>query len=67
MRTPEPIVDDRRVDIHRFYHIIGSVDILIANDLHRYLLRCLVFFRIDACNILIDIFCKNGLNHNEMG
>ena len=67
MRTPEPIVDDRSVDINRFYHIVGTIDIVIANNLYRDLLRCLVFFNIDACHILVDVFCENGLNHDEMG
>jgi hypothetical protein len=62
--TPEPIVYHRTIDIYRLDHVVGAVDILVADDLHRHVVR-LVFLDIDSSYILIDIFGKDGLQDDH--
>ena len=58
--TPKPIVDDRPVDIHRLNHVIITIDILIADNLYRHIVR-LVFLDVYRRYILIDIFRQHSL------
>jgi hypothetical protein len=44
--TPEPIVDNRTIDVHRFDDIVGAIYIFITYDLHRDLVL-LIFLHID--------------------
>lgn len=60
IRTPKPVVDNRPVDIDRFNHIVFSVDIFVANDLHGDIIG-FVLFDIDGCYILIDVLGKHCL------
>ena len=63
--APEPVVDYRSVDIYRFDDIVFAIDIFITYNLDGNIVR-LVFFDIDRCNILIDIFSKNCLQDNQV-
>lgn len=65
--SPEPIVDDRSINIDRFDYIVCSIEVFIANNLYSYLLRRLIFFDIYTCYILIDVFCKYCLQYNKVG
>lgn len=62
--TPEPVVDDGSVNIHRFDDIVGAVYIFVTDYLYRHLFF-LVFFYIDRGYILIDVFRQNGLQYDE--
>ena len=62
--TPKPIIDDRTIHIHRLDNIVGSVDILIADNLNGHIVR-LVFLHIDGGNILVDILGKDSLQDNQ--
>lgn len=62
--SPEPVVDDRLVDIDGLDDIVRPVDILIADYLHGYFLR-LVFLHIDGSHILIDVFGEDGLQDDK--
>ena len=62
-RPPKPVIDDRTVDIDRLNHIVGTIDILVTNHLDRDGLVCLTL-NIDACYVLIDIFCQHGLQYD---
>ena len=64
-RSPEPIVDNRTIDIYRLNHIVSAIDILVTNHLNRHILF-LVFFDIDGSHILVDVFCQHGLQHDQV-
>ena len=64
IRTPEPIVYQRTVNIYRFDDVGRTIYILIAYYLNAYLIR-LVFLYIDGGYVLIDIFRQNGLQNDQ--
>ena len=63
-RSPEPIIDNRTVDVYWFDDIIGTIDILITNDLNGNSLALLLLLEEDRSYILIDILGKYSLNNN---
>ena len=63
-RSPEPVVNDRAIDIYRLNHIVGAINILVTYNLHGNSL-ILVLLHIDGCYILINVLCKHRLQHNE--
>lgn len=62
--TPKPIVDYRTIDINRLDDIVGTIYILIADDLNRHLLRR-VFLYVDRSDILVDILCEDCLQYDH--
>ena len=60
IRTPEPVVDERPIDIHRFDDVVDAVHVLIAYHLYRHIVR-FVFLHIDGGNVLINILCEDSL------
>ena len=66
MRSPEPIIDNRRIDIYRLNHIVGTIDVLIANNLHRHLFGCFISLHIYASNVLIDVLSQYGLDNDQV-
>ena len=62
--APEPIVDNRSVDIYRFDDIVGAVYVLVTYYLNAYLVL-LVFLYVYRGNILIDIFGENCLQYDQ--
>lgn len=63
-RAPEPIVDHRTVDIYGFDHVVGTIDIFVTYDLHRYVVS-LVFLYVDSGYILVDILSQNSLQDHH--
>ena len=63
-RTPEPIVDNRSIDIHRLDDIVGTIDVLIAYYLNGHLVL-LVFLHIYGSDILEYILCEDSLQHDQ--
>lgn len=64
--TPEPIVDIRAIDIYGLDDVVGAIDVLIADNLHRNALCLRVFLYIDRCHVLIDVLCQHRLNDHEV-
>ena len=64
-RSPEPIVDQWTIDIHRLDDIVLTVDILITNDLYGDLV-VLVLLHKDRSHVLVDILRQNGLYHHQV-
>lgn len=64
--SPEPIIDNRRIDIHGFDDIVGTIDIFVAHYLNGNGLRSFIFLHIDRGNILIDILRQNGLQEHQV-
>lgn len=65
-RSPEPVVDNRSVDINRLNDIVDTIDIFVAYHLSGYLLSSRVFLNVDRCNILEDILRKHSLDKDEV-
>lgn len=63
-RTPEPIVDNRPENVDRLYHVVRSIDILIADYLNGNLVL-LVFLYIYRGYVLEDILRENSLQHDK--
>lgn len=55
IRTPEPVVDNRSIDVHRLDDIVGAIDVLVAYYLHFHLLL-LVLLDIYRGYVLENIF-----------
>ena len=64
IRTPEPVVDNRSIDIYRLDDVIGSIDIFVAYYLNRHIVR-FVFLYIYGGYILVDVLCQNGLQYDK--
>lgn len=64
--TPEPIIDNRRIDIHGLDDIVGTIDIFVAHYLNGNSLCSLIFLHIDGGNILIDILRQNSLQEHQV-
>ena len=62
--APEPIVDNRTVNIYRLDDIVGTIYVLIANYLNGNNIRLILLY-IDRSNILIDILCEDRLQHDQ--
>ena len=65
-RSPEPIINHGRGNIHRLYNIIRTIYVFVTNDLHNSFIRRRVALYIYARYILKYILGKNSLYHNEM-
>ena len=63
--TPEPIVDDRNVEVGGFNDIVHSVDVRVANHLNDDL-AVRIFLHIDGGYVLKNVFCQNSLQQNEV-
>ncbi len=63
-RTPEPIVDNRSENVDGLYHVVRSIDILIADYLNGNLVL-LVFLYIYRGYVLEDILRENSLQHDK--
>lgn len=61
---PKPIVDNRTVDIYGFDDIVGTIYILIADDLNRNLVVG-IFLYVYRGDILVDIFCQDSLQDDH--
>ena len=61
---PEPIVDDRTIDIHRLYHVVRTIDILVANYLNGNLVL-LVFLHVYGGYVLEDILRQHRLQYDQ--
>jgi hypothetical protein len=62
--APEPVVDNRTVDINRFDDIVRTIYVLVTYHLNAYFVL-LVFLYIDRGNVLIDIFGENSLQYDQ--
>ena len=65
VRTPKPIVNNRSVDIYRFYHIVRTIDIFIADNLYRDIVG-LIFFHIYTGHVLVNVLSQNSLQHDQV-
>ena len=61
---PEPIVDDRTIDVNRLYHVVRTIDILVANYLNGNLVL-LVFLHVYGGYVLEDILRQNRLQNDQ--
>ena len=61
---PEPIVDDRTIDINRLYHVVRTIDILVANYLNGNLVL-LVFLHVYGGYVLEDILRQHRLQYDQ--
>jgi hypothetical protein len=61
---PEPIVDDRTIDVNRLYHVVRTIDILVAYYLNGYLVM-LVFLYIYRGYVLEDILRQHRLQNDQ--
>jgi hypothetical protein len=61
---PEPIVDDRTIDVNRLYHVVRTIDILVANYLNGNLVL-LVFLHIYGGYVLEDILRQHRLQNDQ--
>ena len=62
--APEPIVDNRTVNIYWLDDIVGTIYVLIANYLNGNNIRLILLY-IDRGNILIYILCEDRLQHDQ--
>ena len=62
--VPEPVVYNRTVDVNRLYDVVASVDVFVTDYLNRNVFGFNIFFYINRSNVLVDVFCKNGLYHD---
>lgn len=62
--APEPIVDNRPVDIYRLDDIVRAIYVLIAHNLNAYIVR-FVFLHVYRGYVLEDILCEDGLQHHQ--
>ena len=65
-RIPEPVVDIRTVDIYRFDDVIGTIDVLITDNLCTDLSCCFILLHVDGCHILEHILSQYGLDNNQV-
>ena len=63
-RSPEPVINDRAIDIYRFNDIVGAIDILVTYDLHGHCPVSLPL-HVDGGDILINILCKHSLQDDK--
>lgn len=64
-RCPEPIINQRAIDVMRLYDIRFAVDVGITYDLNRRVSGFILLY-IDTGDILVDILCQNSLNQNQV-
>jgi len=63
VRIPEPVVYHWTVDVNRFYDVVASIDVFVADYLYRNVFRFNIFFNIYRCYVLVDVGSKNCLYH----
>jgi hypothetical protein len=63
-RAPEPIIDNRSIDIHRLDDIVGTIDVLIAYYLNFHLIL-LVLLHVYRGNILEYILSQDCLENDQ--
>jgi len=61
---PEPVIYHWTIDVNRLYDVVASIDVFVANHLNSDILGFNIFFYINRCNVLVDVFCKNSLYHD---
>ena len=61
---PEPVVDDRTIDINRLYHVVRTIDILVANYLNGDLVM-LIFLYVYRGYVLEDILRQHRLQYDQ--
>ena len=64
--VPEPVVDVRTVDIHRLYHVVRTVYVLITDHLGGDFTCRFIFLYIYRGNILEHILCQYSLDNNQV-
>ena len=64
VRTPEPIVNYRNVNIYRLNNVVCTIYEVITYNLYADIFA--VFLYQDACYILEDILGEYSLNNNEV-
>ena len=62
--TPEPIVDNRTIDIYRFDDVVLTIHILVTDYLYGNLV-VLIFLHIYRGYILVDILCQYRLQNDQ--
>jgi hypothetical protein len=62
--SPEPVIYNRTINVHRFDDIVGTIYILIADYLYRDLL-ILVFLNVYGSYVLVDIFGEYSLQNDQ--
>lgn len=65
-RIPEPVVDIRTIDIYRLYDIVGTIYILITDNLCGHLTGSFILLHIDGCNILEYILGQYSLDNYQV-
>lgn len=63
-RSPEPVIDDRTIDIYGFDDVVGSIEVFIAHHLYGDG-GVRGFFHVDGGDILVDILGEDGLQDNQ--
>lgn len=63
-RSPEPVVNNRAIEIYRLNNIVGAIYILVTYDLHGHCLVGLTL-NIDGGYILINVLCKHSLQDDK--
>ena len=64
VRSPEPVVYNRSIDIYRLDDIVGSIDIFVAYHLYFYLVL-FVFLYVYGGYVLEYILCQNSLKNDQ--
>lgn len=62
--APEPVVDNRAVDIHGLDDIVLTIYILVTDNLDGHLILC-ILLDIDSRNVLEDILGQYGLEDDH--
>lgn len=62
--APEPVIDNRTIDIHRLYDIVRSIDILVADYLNTHVVR-IIFLHVYRSHILIDVLGQYSLQNDQ--
>ena len=63
--APEPVINDRYIEVCGLDDIVCSVDVLVTDHLHNNLVVS-IFLHIDGGYILKNVFCQNGLQQNQV-
>ena len=61
---PEPVVDNRTIDIYRLDHVVRTIDILVANYLNGDLVM-LIFLYVYRGYVLEDILRQHRLQYDQ--
>jgi hypothetical protein len=63
--SPEPIIDNRSVNIHRFDDVVGTIYILVTYHLNGNLVGRFIFLHVDRSYILVDVFRQDSLQNDQ--